>query len=93
MTTDTEAPKRKRRELPPGVRIEPILLSHENAAAVLGQISERSLDSLVAEGRIRKRQLLDGRVAYLRSELEAFAASLPVVTPGLPDPQGGRQGA
>ncbi len=81
MTTDLATRPRKRRDLP--IDIKPIMVSHEVAAAMLAQISERKLDQLVAEGRIKARQVTPGRVGYLLSELEAFASSLPESTPGL----------
>lgn len=54
----------------------PILLSHEEAAAYLGDISPRKLDELQAQGRIIPKAL-DGRRGYLRDDLDEFARSLP----------------
>lgn len=54
----------------------PILLSREEAAAYLAQISPRKLDALQAEGRIIPKAL-DGRRGYLREDLDAFARGLP----------------
>lgn len=74
------SPKRRRRELP--IDIQPVMVSHEVAAAMLGQISPRLLAEMVAEGRLKARQITKGRVGYLRREVEALAESLPVVVPG-----------
>lgn len=87
-TTPTDTPPRKRRA--PAIDIRPILVSHEQAAAMLADISERTLDQLVAQGRIKARQLTKGRVGYLLRELEAFADTLPVVTPGRRPAPGGQ---
>jgi len=89
MTTDTaDKPKARRKpELP--IQIQPIMVSHEIAAAMLAQIGERTLDQLVAEGKITPRQITAKRVGYLRRELEAFAEAAPAVRPGMPRPQAG----
>jgi len=71
---------RKRRPLP--IDIKPLIVSHEVAAAMLAQIGERTLQQLVAEGRIKARQVTKGRVGYLLRDLEAFADALPELTPG-----------
>jgi hypothetical protein len=81
MSTDLATRPRKRRDLP--IDIKPIMVSHEVAAAMLAQISERKLDQLVAEGRIKARQVTPGRVGYLLRDLEAFVETLPEITPGL----------
>lgn len=73
--------KRPRRESP--IQIQPVMVSHEVAAAMLGQISVRLLDKLVAQGKLQARQISAGRVGYLRRDVEALAESLPVVTPGV----------
>lgn len=72
---------RKPRPLP--IDIRPVLVSHDVAAAMLGQISPRTLDQLVAAGRLRARQITKGRVGYLTREIEALAESLPEVVPGI----------
>ena len=80
---------RSRQPLP--IDVKPILVSHAVAAAMLAGIGARTLDQLVADGRIKARQVTKGRVGYLLRDLEAFAASLPEITPGrrsaLGDPQ------
>lgn len=82
MLTDIEKPRRKKRELP--ITLEPILVSHEVAAAMMAQISERTLDQLVAEKKIRARQISKGRVGYLYSELKQVAEAMPIIEPGAP---------
>lgn len=92
MTTDTpDKPKtRTRRDLP--ITIPPLMVSEEVAAAMLAQIGERSLQRLVAEGRLTPRQVTKGRTGYLVRELEAFCNALPAVTPGRRKPQGDQTG-
>lgn len=77
----TDTTKRKPAALP--IQIQPVMVSHEVAAAMLGQISVRLLDRLVAQGKLTARQISAGRVGYLRRDVEALAESLPVVTPGV----------
>lgn len=77
-------PTATRRALP--IDCRPVLVSHDMAAAMLAQISPRTLDKLVAEGRLHARQLTPGRVGYLMRDLEALAESLPLLTPGVPAP-------
>lgn len=55
----------KRTPLP--IQIQPVMVSHEVAAAMLGQISVRLLDRLVAQGKLTARQISAKRVGYLRS--------------------------
>jgi hypothetical protein len=87
MTTDKPKPRRQRRPTHPDVRIEPVLVSHEIAAAMLGQIGLRTLDAIVASGKLKGRRLGPGRVVYLRRDIEALAESLPIITPGAPAPR------
>lgn len=54
----------------------PVLLTREEAAAYLGDISVRKLDELQAQSRIIPKAL-DGRRVYHRDDLDALAASLP----------------
>lgn len=54
----------------------PVLLSREEAAAYLADISVRKLDELQAQGRIIPKAL-DGKRGYLREDLDEFARSLP----------------
>lgn len=80
MLTETEKPKRKKRELP--IKLEPIAVSHEVAAAMLAQIGERTLDQLVAEGKIQARQISKGRVGYRYTDLKRYVDEAPVIVPG-----------
>ncbi len=67
----------------PRVEVRPVMVSHDVAAAMLANISPRTLDKFRAEGLIAARRLSDGRVGYLVRELEQFAEALPVVVPGV----------
>lgn len=90
-TETTDKPKpRVRRKLP--IAIPPIMVSEEVAAAMLAQIGERSLQRLVAEGKLKPRQVTNGRTGYLVRELEIFCNALPVVKPGRRKPQGDQTG-
>jgi hypothetical protein len=80
MEETIDKPKRSKRDA--HITLEPILVSREVAAAMLAQISVRSLDQLVAEGKIKARQISKGRVGYLYAELKRFAEDIPVITPG-----------
>lgn len=60
------------------VQTPPLLVSPDAAATALG-ISERTLYKLAATGALPKpRKISAGRVGWLWSELQAFAAALPV---------------
>lgn len=59
-----------------GYSFAPALMNRDQACWYLGDISLRKLDRLQGEGRISPRAL-DGTRAYLRSELDEVAASLP----------------
>lgn len=89
-TTDKPATKRRKPEVPAIVRLEPYMLTKEQAAAFLADIGTTSLERLVAAGEITARQVTPGRVGYLRRELEQWAESLPTVRPGLPKPRAGQ---
>lgn len=90
MTTETtEKSRRKKRELP--INIVPLAVSHEVAAAMLAQISERSLAQLVADGKIRAIQITTGRVGYRYADLMRFIDEAPVIVPGQPATQGARK--
>jgi predicted DNA-binding transcriptional regulator AlpA len=91
MTTDTPTTKRRKAETP-ALRLEPYMLSPEQAAAFLAAIGKTSLDRLVAAGEITPRRITANRVGYLRRELEAWAESLPAVRPGLPKPRAEQPG-
>ncbi len=61
------------------LHVRPLMVTPEEAAAALARISRRTLESLVAEGRVSPpRKISGGRVGYLWRELEAFAESCPV---------------
>ena len=80
--TPTEDPKpapKPRQRKPRSFDIEPIMVSKEVAADMLADISERTLDQLIADKKITPRQITPGRVGILVDELRAFAASLPKV--------------
>lgn len=89
MTTIDDTATKPRRRSGPEIDTRPIMVSHQRAAAMLAEISERTLDQLVAEGRLTPRQITKGRVGYLMREIEAFADDLPKVKPGQPKPQAG----
>ncbi len=68
------------------IEIRPVLVSHENAAKMLGQISPRTLDAMVKDGKLKARRITGGkkgRIGYLVREIEALADGLPVVVPGV----------
>lgn len=85
MTTDTttEAPKRKRRDPPPGFVIQPIAVDYETAGAMLGRLSERTVERLVTEGRLKAKRLTDGRNGIAVAELERYLREAPDVLPGV----------
>ncbi len=57
----------------------PLFVSRDRAAQVLGEISERTLDALVAAGDLPPpRRISRGRVGWLWRELVEFAESRPV---------------
>ena len=60
------------------IKTPPLMVDRESAAAALG-ISERTLEGLVAEGKVAPpRKISKGRVGWLWRELEAFAEACPV---------------
>jgi prophage regulatory protein len=79
------------------VTIQPISLAREHAAAALG-ISERTLEGLVREGKLKPpRKLSSGRVGWLYRELVEYAEACPISDlapgPGRRAAQGGQPGA
>ncbi len=73
----------------PRVEVRPVLVSHDTAAAMLGQISPRTLDAMVKDGKLKARRITGGkkgRIGYLVREIEALADGLPVVIPGVDTP-------
>jgi hypothetical protein len=62
------------------VTIEPIAVSPEGAAAMLGGISLRTLDAIVARGELTPRRITAQRIGYLVRELREYAESRPKAT-------------
>lgn len=61
------------------IQARPIMVDKTDAAKALGNISERTLDGLVAKGSLPPpRQISAGRVGWLWRELEQAAEQLPV---------------
>ncbi len=61
------------------MKVPPLMVAREDAAAALGGISERTLEALVASGELPPpRKISKGRVGWLWRELEAFAESRPI---------------
>ncbi len=85
MTTDTTlAPKRKRREAPPGFVVTPLAVNYETAAAMIG-ISERAVERLVAADKLKAKRATDGRNVIAVAELERYLRDAPDVRPGVGD--------
>lgn len=60
------------------IQAPPLIVPRDQAASALG-ISERTLEGLVAEGKIPPpRKISAQRVGWLWRELQAFAEALPV---------------
>lgn len=67
-----------RQNTTPIVQAPPIMVARDLAATALG-ISERTLEGLVATGKLKPpRKISPGRVGWLWRELQEFAEALPV---------------
>lgn len=62
------------------VTVEPAFVDKAGAAQMLGNISERKLNELIADGRINP-QTIDARVVFTPDEVRRFAAACPAWEP------------
>lgn len=83
LTHEPATAKRKRRPPPPGCVIQPLAVCYEDAGWMLGRISERAVERLVAEGKLRAQRATDGRRVIAVTELRRYLDAAPSVVPGV----------